>query len=47
MLRRTMILLSLTITVGALLLVVGCGGSNSNPVTPVSTVSTEQQPSRA
>jgi len=29
MLKRTMMLLSLTITVGALLLVVGCGGSNS------------------
>ncbi len=33
MLKRTMILLGLTITVGALLLVVGCGGHNSNPVT--------------
>ena len=31
MLKRTMILLGLTITVGALLLVVGCGGSR-NPV---------------
>jgi len=29
MLKRTMMLLGLTITVGALLLVVGCGGSNS------------------
>jgi len=29
MLKRTMILLGLTITVGALLLVVGCGGHNS------------------
>ena len=36
MLKRTITLLSLTITVGALLLTLGCGGSNSNPVAPVS-----------
>ena len=29
MLKRTMVLLSLTITIGALLLVVGCGGHNN------------------
>ncbi|MGQ9727905.1 MAG: hypothetical protein ACUVSC_05205 [Candidatus Fervidibacter sp.] len=46
MLKRTMILLSLTITVGALLLVVGCGGSNSNPVASVSSESSDQ-PSRS
>jgi len=35
MLKRTMILLGLTITVGALLLVVGCGGANNlMPSTP-------------
>jgi hypothetical protein len=33
MLKRTITLLSLTITVGALLLTLGCGGSNNNPVT--------------
>jgi len=33
MLKRTMMLLGLTITVGALLLVVGCGGAN-NPTNP-------------
>ncbi|MFA0749577.1 hypothetical protein [Fervidibacter sp.] len=33
MLKRTITLLGLTITVGALLLTIGCGGSNSNPVT--------------
>jgi len=34
MLKRTMMLLGLTITVGALLLVVGCGGSDSTmPIT--------------
>jgi len=36
MLKRTITLLGLTITVGALLLTFGCGGSNSNPVAPVS-----------
>jgi hypothetical protein len=36
MLKRTITLLSLTITVGALLLTLGCGGSNSNPVASVS-----------
>jgi hypothetical protein len=36
MLKRTITLLGLTITVGALLLTLGCGGSNSNPVAPVS-----------
>jgi hypothetical protein len=36
MLKRTITLLGLTITVGALLLTIGCGGSNSNPVAPVS-----------
>jgi hypothetical protein len=35
MLQRTITLLGLTITVGALLLTIGCGGSNSNPVAPV------------
>jgi hypothetical protein len=34
MLKRTITLLGLTITVGALLLTLGCGGSNSNPVAP-------------
>ncbi len=34
MLKRTMSLLGLTITVGALLLMLGCGGSNNNPVAP-------------
>jgi len=42
MLKRTITLLGLTITVGALLLTIGCGGSNSNPVAPVSS----DQPSR-
>jgi hypothetical protein len=32
MLKRTITLLGLTITVGALLLTIGCGGSNNNPV---------------
>ncbi|MCX7642592.1 MAG: hypothetical protein N2116_02110 [Armatimonadetes bacterium] len=32
MLKRTMILLGLTTIVSALLLVAGCGGSNSNPI---------------
>jgi len=36
MLKRTITLLGLTITIGALLLALGCGGSNSNPVAPVS-----------
>jgi len=36
MLKRTITLLGLTITVGVLLLTLGCGGSNSNPVAPVS-----------
>jgi hypothetical protein len=42
MLKRTITLLGLTITVGVLLLTLGCGGSNSNPVAPVSS----DQPSR-
>jgi len=40
MLKRTMILLGLTITIGALLLVVGCGGAN-NPVTSNESVTLE------
>jgi len=36
MLKRTITLVSLTITLGALLLALGCSGSNSNPVAPVS-----------
>ncbi|MCS7264315.1 MAG: hypothetical protein NZ805_05725 [Armatimonadetes bacterium] len=32
MLKRTMILLGLTTIVSALLLIAGCGGSNSNPI---------------
>jgi len=39
MLKRTMMLLGLTITVGALLLVIGCGGSN-NPVSENPTLTT-------
>ena len=44
MLKRTMILLGLTITVGALLLVVGCGGAN-NPLD--STLGTSSGTSRS
>jgi hypothetical protein len=36
MLKRTLTLVSLTITLGTLLLALGCSGSNTNPVAPVS-----------
>jgi len=36
MLKRTITLVGLTITLGALLLALGCSGSNTNPVAPVS-----------
>ena len=35
MLKRTFTLVGLTITLGALLLALGCSGSNTNPVAPV------------
>jgi len=42
MLKRTFTLVGLTITLGALLVALGCSGSNTNPVAPMSS----EQPSR-